>query len=1036
MAENKDGINISEQNEPLQPNYWRSFEDLYRDPALIEESHHEFKEGVKEDFNPANLSGMSRRKFLALIGASAALAGAGCADYPDKGEIIPYTNKPEEVTPGKANYYASISWADQSGTGILIKTREGRPIKVDGNPDHPVSKGKVGAQTQAHIMNLYDPERLDSPLEKTAHGLFTKSSWQNLNTKIISALNNLNGKEIAIISHKVQSPTTKKVFDEFISKYPSAKVYSYELFNSQIRNSAWNKCYGHEPFPLIKWNKAKVILALEADFLGVGEDKVENARLFTEARNVMDIKNFSRLYAVEGNYSLTGMNADYRLRLRPDAQYEFVMCIINEIIKKGGSQITFDAQTFNNFRLNNFAEKYALDAKTLNRLVSDLIKHKGESIIYAGNALSEGVHIAVNLLNEVLGNREMYSKESAKVDLLPLSAKEEWDSLISSMKAGKVGMVIHFGSNPAYHLPSDYEYASVLSKVPVVISLVSKESESSVISNYVLPDTHDFESWGDCKNRTGFYALQQPVIAALFNARQKEAVLLNWINGNADNFDDKIYHQFLMNNWELNIYPGLRSKINFKQFWYGALHDGVVKSFDSPTSIGAFNVSVVQSLAVSISEPEGYAILLNENPFIGDGRHAHNGWLQELPHPVSKISWDNYAAVSESTAKELGIRNDDMIEIKNGSRSLKIAVFVQPGMADKTIAIDLGYGRSAAGTIGTGIGFNANLLMSKDIQLSSWLYSSVSVSKTGGYYKLVSTQDHHKFDDDMIQDLHYKRDIIQEGTIEQYLQNPKFIKEKHHGPLTSLNPFYDYTGVKWAMSIDMNKCTGCAECVVACNVENNIPVVGKEQIDKGREMMWLRIDRYYSGSPDNPKTSIQPMLCQHCDHAPCENVCPVVATTHSPDGLNQMVYNRCVGTRYCSNNCPYKVRRFNYFNFRDYFKNGYQENSIFALLHNPEVTVRSRGVMEKCTFCIQRIMEAREDSIRENKPLKGSDVTTACQDACGTNAIKFGDMNDPDDQIDIYRNHDLGYVVLEELNIRPNVTYIAKLRNIHTEEAL
>jgi len=436
----------------------------------------------------------------------------------------------------------------------------------------------------------------------------------------------------------------------------------------------------------------------------------------------------------------------------------------------------------------------------------------------------------------------------------------------------------------------------------------------------------------------------------------------------------------------------------------------------------------------SKTEISGYSIVLKNNYSIGDGRFADNGWLQEMPHPVSKITWDNYAAVSFNSAKELNLKNNDLVEIKVGSRKLQIPVFLQPGSADKTFTIELGYGRRKSGIVGTNVGFDASVLQSKTNSLSAYLFVG-DISKLKGKHELVTAQEHHMFDNELTKDAALKRKVIREGTVAQYLNNPKFLREDSEIELQTVYPFILYPGVKWGMSIDLNKCLGCGDCVVACTSENNIPIVGKDQVAKGREMHWIRIDRYYSGEVDDPNTSLQPMLCQHCDHAPCENVCPVLATTHSPDGLNQMAYNRCVGTRYCSNNCPYKVRRFNYFNFRDHFRDSYQQNDSFNLIYNPEVTVRSRGVMEKCTFCIQRIMDAREEAIRQNKNLKGSDVKTACQEACPTTAIQFGDINDKESEFQKYRNHELGYYVLEELNIKPNVTYIAKLRNTHPEEA-
>ncbi len=1012
MSEKKDELlNLTTKTDP---NYWRSFEELYQNPESLETKRHEFKEGVTEDFDPKKLSNFSRRKFLALLGASAALAGTGCNNYPDRGEIISYNKMPEDVTLGIANYYASTA-ACEHGCGILVKTREGRPIKIDGNPDHPVSKGKVCSQAQASILDLYNPDRIKYPLKIGSSGLRGEVSWDNVDKEIIQLLNNRGGKEVAVITKKIISPTAKKLLDEFAKKY-NAKIYSYELFNEEVRNRAWKKSYGSGTYPTIKWNKAKIIVALESDFIGREGNRVENARLFAEGRDIDDIKNFNRVYVVEGNMSLTGMNADYRLRLRPDAQHEFAASLLEAV--NGNYSV-----------LNSFSKKYDIENEKLKALVNDLNNNKGKAIVYAGSTLPEEVHLIVNTINAALGAEALFN-EQMEVEHHPLAASVELSALINSMKTGGVAAVIHYDSNPVYHLPQDFGYKTALKKVSAIITLTSTNNESAALSNYTLPINHVLESWGDVKTRTGFVSLQQPVIAPIFNTRQKEAILLTWLNGDVKGFKDTIYHEYLMNNWQSSLFP---STLNFKKFWVNALHDGVVAVNDSSSFSQHFISSALPS--AKVIDADSYVIAFKPSYSIGDGAYADNGWLQELPHPVSKITWDNYAAISHITAKELGVKNDDIVDIQVGDKKLSIPVFLQPGSADKTITIELGYGRENAGIVGTGVGFNANILMGSN-GLSPWLYTGSAV-KGKGSYQLVTAQEHHVFDDETTKDAAQKRGIIQEGTVERYKKHPRFMKKEEHenvsiyGSQTNM----EYPGLKWGMAIDLNKCLGCGDCVVACISENNIPVVGKDQVAKGREMHWLRIDRYYSGTENEPKTSVQPMLCQHCDHAPCENVCPVVATTHSSDGLNQMVYNRCVGTRYCSNNCPYKVRRFNFFNFRDHFRDGFQEAEVHNLIYNPEVTVRSRGVMEKCTFCIQRIMEARENAIEQNRTVRGSDVKTACQEACPTTAIKFGDVNEKESDFAKFRNHELGYYVLEELNVRPNVTYIAKLRNTHSEEA-
>ena len=1027
MPDMKDESQNSKLTNPPDPNYWRSFEELYQNKEVLDARHHEFKDGVTDGFDPSGMSVVSRRKFLALLGASAALAGTACTDYRDKGEIVPYNEKPEEIILGRPNYYASTCSSCANSCGILIKTREGRPIKVDGNPDHPVSKGKTCAKGQASILNLYDPERLNEPLRKR-NNILNNTNWKSVDDDIIAALSLAGSKEIAIVTNSITSPTALKVFDDFKKKYPSAKIYSYELFNEQTRNSAWKKSYGTGSFPLIKWNEAEIIVTLEADILGTEGNYVETARLFSEGRDVVK-KKFNRLYAVESNLSLTGVNSDYRLRLKPEAQFEFVMSLLNELGNKGVTGTTVNTSGYS---LNSFIGKYNIDKTKADNLVGDLLSKRGKAIVFAGNSLPENVHLAVNLINEVLGNKNLYKTDSQSVTLSPLSDSKEFENLVANLNNNRLAAVIHYDCNPVYHLPPDLGYAEALNNAGVVVTLSERQTETAFASNYVLPINHNFESWGDAKTRTGFISLQQPVIAPLHNTRQKEAILLTWVEGKSDAYDENIYHNYLKKNWESAVYPLTGAKLDFMRFWNGSLHDGIANVRETAQAIPSLNLTSIDGEA---KQADGFTLILKENYFIGDGRFSHNGWLQELPHPVSKITWDNYSAVSEKTAKSLNVKDNDIIEIDIQGRKLELPVFMQAGNADDTITIELGYGRNFSGTVANGVGFNANVLMSKKGGISNWIYSGVSARKTGKKYKLASTQEHHAFDDELTKDIHKKRHIIQGGTVQQYLSNPSFIKDAQHPEMDSVYKQHEYTGVKWGMSIDLNKCIGCSQCVAACNVENNVPVIGKDQVLVSREMQWMRIDRYYSGTADEPEVSLQPMLCQHCDQAPCENVCPVVATTHSPDGLNQMVYNRCVGTRYCSNNCPYKVRRFNFFNFRDHFRNGYQENSIFALLHNPEVTVRSRGVMEKCTFCIQRISDARSEAIREDRELRGADVVTACQEACPTNAIQFGDINDAEAEFHKYRNHELGYYVLEELNVKPNVTYIAKLRNIHSEDS-
>ena len=1010
-----------------EPAYWRSLSELYDGKSVSELKANEFMAGVTDDFSIEALPGMSRKQFLALLTASAAFAAAGCSNYRDKGEIVPYNRQIEGLTPGIAQHYASTCTGCSAACGILIKTREGRPIKLDGNPDHPVNRGKICAKGQAGILDFYDPNRLRAPVVKGA------GSWSESDRRVREGLDAAAsaGKEIALVMHPTFSPTFRRALEEFERTYPTARLYSYELFHDENRKSAWKRCYGSGEVPVIAWEKCDVILALESDFLGTEGHVIEQIAKFAERRRVDDLGRFNRLYAVEGTMSQTGANADYRLRLRPDAQLAFVLSLLNEVlfVKMQGSLEPGIRELVMPYSLGQFGAKYGLPNGVLQRLVGDLLEHGGRSVVYAGNSLPESVHVAVNYLNEVLGNGELYGPAQAAAPFPASSSQADFESLIARMREGSVGAIVHLNVNPVYQLPRALGYEEALGTVPLSVALVESEDETSVRCTATLPVHHALESWGDFEARSQVYSLRQPVVAPLYDTRQLEGVVLSWA-GKDVSYSETLYLEYLKANWQESIFPSLKRRVDFQTFWTSALHDGVVLGQAIRVPGRRFTLSSLSGIQVGADASE-YVVALTESPFLGDGRFANNGWLQELPHPVSKVVWDNYASVAPQTAKALGVDTGDMIELAVAGRSQPVPVFVQAGQAERFVSVSLGYGRTHAGPVGSGVGTDVVVLQPAEALTGSRILAC-AVRKASGRHQLVSTQEHHSLDDTFVKDFHKKREIIREGTLALYEKDPKFLQ--HDRPeLHSITKEIEYKGVKWAMAIDLNKCVGCNACVSGCSVENNIPVVGKEQVQKGREMAWIRIDRYFSGTPEDPSTSHQPMLCQHCDNAPCEKVCPVVATTHSPDGLNQMTYNRCVGTKYCSNNCPYKVRRFNFFNYRDRLADGFYEQQPVGLMHNPEVTVRSRGVMEKCTFCVQRIAEARQTAVQEGREIAGSDVRTACQDACPASAIEFGDMNDASSEVAKLRAHDLGYHVLEGLNVRPNVTYIARLRNVHTE---
>lgn len=1031
-----------EKKDESNSKYWRSlnFLENANSKEVKKLKKNEFLDGASDDFDLSSMPEPSRRKFLALASAGAAFGAVACTDYRDKGQIVAYNKKPESILPGRPNYYASTYTENGMGWGILVKTREGRPIKINGNPEHPLNKGKINAIAQASILNLYDPTRLKTPA-KVANKAYAPAKWEDVDKEIISALNSAksSGKEIVLLTHTITSPTFSKLIAEFTQKYPTAKVVSYEL-NSNINYvNAWKACYGNANTPVIELSKAKIILSLESDFLGTEGDTVLNAQDFTSNRDVENVENFNRLYSVESVMSSTGSLADYRFRLTPAMQYDFLLALINEVSKKSGKSLdSASAAKVASANLKEFAAKNGFDSKHLEELVNDLAHNNGKSIAMAGNHLPEEVHIAVNLLNELIGGTELYSKTQSYVNYGALASGSDIANLANSMKAGKVGVLINFDTNPVYHFAKDSGFAEALGSVSTVVTMSEFDNETAKVSNYVLPANHNLESWGDSKVRTGIYSLVQPVISPIYpETRQKEAMLLTWLNDGKYDFDN--YHNFLKANSTSSYYPAFDLMVEAETYWNTTLHDGFISFKESASSLGSWNSSAFAASKNTLAI-QGFTMVLLPSEFLGDGRYANNGWLQELPNTVTKVTWDNYAMVSPATAKALNINYKEydkfqVVELTANGSTVKLPVFIQVGMADNVIATELGYGRTVCGEVGLNVGQNTNVFLSAKSAAPN-IVADVKVRLTSEEYELAGVQEHNAFDEPganvKIQNLHKEREIIRELTVAEFVANPKALKEHEHEIISIVDPV-KYPGVKWAMAIDLNKCTGCNACTISCNVENNIPVVGKAQVLKGREMSWIRIDRYFSGTPNAPEVSLQPMLCQHCDNAPCENVCPVVATTHSPDGLNQMAYNRCVGTRYCANNCPYKVRRFNYLDFRDAVQDGYYYKESVNLVHNPEVTVRSRGVIEKCTFCIQRTSEARQIATENGLPLKGSDVVTACQEACPTSAIYFGDSNEKEGLIAKLREHNLGYHVLEEINVKPNVTYIAKLRNVKSE---
>ena len=944
-----------------------------------------------EDSSPP--SEMSRRKMLGVLsGASAALAVglAGCERKPRR-TIISRISGPEYQAPGKALYYSS-AWTDGPYPyGLTIKTVDGRPIKVDGNPDHPVNLGASTAAMQASILSLYDPDRLQSP-QKGGKQI----SWQDADRQVVDALKNASS--AVLLTRSTLGPSERTLVEKFREACDSVQHFVHETVHDGPRRTAWKKIYGADGEVVPRFDRAKVIVSLECDFLGTEEPAVENIRTFAQGRMLDDATHrdasMSRLYVCEGAMTLTGSNADHRIPIRPS--------VLDPLASALG-----EAVNGNRSALDKLAVKHHLSGLLLGKLADDLASHRGEALVVAGSHLPESVHGAVALLNDQLdaaGKTLVWNPTPAS---LPVSSPEEIETALTD----GVDVLICLGVNPDYDWPGG-GFAGLIEKAKLSVGQGLYADETVAACDLSLPTSHNLESWNDAAGRGQAASLCQPVIAPLFDTRQEAESLLAWTKGLAPT-DDPItkfqeWHDYLQDQWQQQ-----------GTTWEEALRTG--GRFDtSEESFPSLDREQAESLASQqTTTDQGYELAIFPHHAVYDGRFANNGWLQELPCPVSKLVWANACSMSPKTAKSLGVAESDLVKLSVGSQTVELPVLVQPGMAEGVLATTLGHGR----TIGGGIcqeagGTNVAPLLGQSDPATPRLAFGVKAEKAAGSQKLVRTQKEFSMHD---------RPIVLDGTLEEYREEIDFVKHKRHLPEEAdLYTPHDYSkGHKWAMAIDLGACVGCTGCITACQAENNIPIVGRDQCDLGREMHWIRLDRYEDGDPENPQVHQQPMLCQHCDNAPCESVCPVNATVHGPEGLNEMVYNRCVGTRYCANNCPYKVRRFNFYR--------YQEEQINApiqeLVFNPQVTVRGVGVMEKCTFCVQRINAAKFDAANAGEAVRDGDVQTACQQACPSQAIQFGDLNDPESRIAKLREAGRAFHVLEELNVKPNVTYLAQVRN-------
>jgi molybdopterin-containing oxidoreductase family iron-sulfur binding subunit len=977
--------------------YWRSLDQLADTPEFRKILEKEFPEGAAEMKNP-----LTRRNFLSLMGASLALAGLSACRRPVE-KIIPYVKAPERMIPGVPHYYATTMPLGTSAYGVVVESHEGRPTKIEGNEHHPSSQGKSNTWMQASVLDLYDPNRSQRPVSNGEERDWNDFVifWRTL----YAEYQKNKGLGLAILCDSFSSPSLSRMKDQFKKQFPTATWTCYAPVSQENVYQGISMASGLPYHPLYHFHQADVILSLDSDFLLTEKENIIHARGFADGRRINSVSDkMNRLYMVESSYSTTGAMADHRLRLPINQVPGFVFLLVDELKKRGVPVIGTD-------ELNLEGEIIA-DRQWISAVSKDLITNRGKSLVVAGYRQPARVHALVYLINQALGN---VGKSVTYRELTDLCESQLHDllTLTDQMKDGAVKTLIMLGGNPAYNAPADLDFSNALAKVEHTIHLTPSMDETSRKVKWHIPQAHYLESWGDCRSSDGSLSLIQPLIAPLFDSHSM-LELLFLINEGSEG----IGHEITQQTWK-EFLPGS----DFDKKWRRVLHDGVLANSQLPTVQPQINkkslVDHFKNNPIQANTPDenNLEIVFHTSPAIYDGRFANIGWLQELPDSVSKLTWDNAALISQQTANTVGLKNEDLIVLNLQGREMVIPVWILPGLADFSVSVMLGYGRTSAGRVGNGVGFDVyRLRTSQSINFDLGL----TIRKTLDRYSLANTQDHSSMEG---------RPLVREATLAEYRQNPAFAEEMvDHPPLVSLWEEHPYEeGYQWGLTIDLNSCTGCNACTIACQSENNIPIIGKEQVRNGREMHWIRIDRYFSGDIDDPEMVHQPVACHHCEMAPCEQVCPVAATVHDEEGLNLMTYNRCIGTRYCSNNCPYKVRRFNFFNYTNKLP------EIVKMVQNPDVTVRSRGVMEKCTYCLQRISAAKINSKNENRDIQDGEIQTACQQACPTNAIVFGNINDPESAVSRAKKNNRKYEMMAELNLKPRTSYLARLRNPNPE---
>lgn len=995
----------------------------------------------------------SRREFLKLMGISTVLAGAAACSRRPVEKIVPYLNRPEELAPGIPNWYASTADCP-CGCGVLVKTREGRPIKLEGNPDHPVNRGGLCAFAQTAVWNLYDPDRLQVVAKRERHrNVYQSIDWGTADMELREKLKS--AKSVRFLTGTISGPAEQKILTEFLSSLHDGKHVVCDALNTDEIATAAEQSYKMRAVPTLRFDRAKVVVSLGSDFLGSGHSPVEHAKDWASLRRLNPEKpQMSRLIAFEPTLSLTGTNADERYPVRATQLPRLAFALAHQmfsVLSHGEARLV---NALAPFAISKTAPILEIPAAVLERVARELWEARGASLVVGGSLYGAGgvaLQLAVNCLNDALGN-DGHTVDWSRASHQSLGNFAALQELIAEMRAGKVDALVISGVNPAYSLPARVEFAKACEKVPLVVYVADRVDETGALADFVLPVSHFLERWGDAETRTGVFSVVQPTIQPLYETRSLGEMILIWQGKEPKDLYTQ-WHDYIRTVWKEKIYPHADSGVDFEMFWEGVLRAGVFSSTVETSTAPAFAGDALISATANYAGADGqsFELLVTPSLALHDGRYANNSWMQEFPDPVTKITWDNYVSVAQVTAKELGLDEGDVVHVNAGDNLLfTIPVHVQPGQHPKVFTVHTGYGRHGAGRVAGGVGVNVSNAQRVDADFLARHTSDITLAKTGARVELACTQGHHRLDVKVGNFLFAPRPIVQEATLAEIVSGHGDTNDHVHAAVAAAGATsgadspaegvsereptmwgepYKYPGHRWGMAIDLSTCTGCSACVLACQVENNVPAVGKTQVLKGREMHWLRIDRYYTGDVENPETVHQPMLCQHCEKAPCETVCPVLATVHDSEGLNVQVYNRCVGTRYCSNNCPYKVRRFNWFDYGNRNRAAFAWPEPLHLMLNPDVTVREKGVMEKCTFCIQRIRTTKEDAKMRGDALRDGELQTACQQSCPTNAIIFGDINDPEARVTKLAKAKRGFHTLGELNILPQVTYLTKVRN-------